>query len=119
MKGLEFITQTHIILLVSPPVLSRNIIVVDLKLSPSYLNYIIFAGQVANFEQESIDDVTSLAKGLIPTRHRPVRAISNDAFINRITRELLQEADPCDDSILRFLCGASSCIRGIVNDCLW
>lgn len=65
-----------------------------------------------------MDDVYSLSRGIIPTRHRPVVAISNDAHIVRITAQLLQEPNPTHEQIMTFLTAASYSVDGIVQEVL-
>lgn len=65
-----------------------------------------------------MDDLASLQRGLIPSRHRNVTAVTNDRLIIRITNDLLSEENPSDESILNFLMTASLSILGLVTEAL-
>lgn len=77
-----------------------------------------FSGTVAVFEGETMDDLSSLQRGLVPSRSRNVSAVANDRLIIRITNELLNVENPSDEMIFNFLMAASLSIMGLVQEAL-
>ncbi|KAK3917045.1 Cis-2,3-dihydrobiphenyl-2,3-diol dehydrogenase [Frankliniella fusca] len=81
-------------------------------------NVFHFIRNVANFEHEARDDIMSLQRGLIPTRHRKVVSVANDALIIRFTNALLTDPNPSDQTLIDFLMLASTAIQGHIQDVL-
>jgi len=76
------------------------------------------SGTIAIFEDETNDNLASLQRGLIPTRHRRAVAVANDAFIIRITNALLNDPDPSDQTLIDFLLSASAALQGLLQHAL-
>ncbi|KAJ1531327.1 hypothetical protein ONE63_000011 [Megalurothrips usitatus] len=87
------------------------------KFGVHHPNIFRFIRELAEFEEVAMDDLQSLNLGIIPSRHRAVSAICNDAHIQELTSALLQGV-PTDDRIIAFLTYASHSVSEIVNDAL-